>query len=189
MPSRKKSETTVLRIIGGALRGRKLMIPVCEGLRPTHDRIRETLFNWLQPIVIGSHCLDAFAGSGALGFEAVSRGAASAVFVENDAEQAAALLENAETLKIKNKVEVLQGGWPKQKLPADKFNLVFLDPPFGKGWIEVVWERLLSQTCLTDQCWVYVEHGIEEKPSIPDGFSCYRAKQTKQVAYSLWYRA
>ena len=88
MTSSNKAEKTELRIVGGSLRGRKIEVPVRPGLRPTHDRVRETLFNWLQSVIVDANCLDAFAGSGALSFEALSRGAKHSVLVENDRVQA-----------------------------------------------------------------------------------------------------
>lgn len=187
MPSRSKKTNTALRIIGGKLRGRKLSVPVRPGLRPTHDHVRETLFNWLQPVVVDSRCLDAFAGSGALGFEALSRGAASTVLVENDREQAQAIDKNSQALELEN-AHVIQSMWPGVKLPSGQFDIVFLDPPFNSGLIDVVWNELISQNSLAKNCWVYVEHATDETPIIPTGFSCHREKRTKQVVYGTYQR-
>ena len=189
MPSHKKNETTELRIIGGCLRGRKLIVPLQTGLRPTHDRVRETLFNWLQPLVTDSCCLDAFAGSGALGFEAVSRGASSCFFVESGRDQAKSLDKNAQIFGVSDQVEIRYGAWPALKLPPKKFNIVFLDPPFNSGLIDVVWNELLTQGYLADECYVYVEHSVEEEPIIPVGFTCYKSKRTKKVVYTLCKRS
>ena len=186
MPSHKKNETTELRIIGGTLRGRKLIVPVCVGLRPTHDRVRETLFNWLQSVVTDCCCLDAFAGSGALGFEAIARGASSCFFVESGREQARALEKNAQRFEVSDQVQVRHGAWPALKLPPKKFDLVFLDPPFNSGLIDVVWNELLTQGYLAKECYVYIEHSVNEEPVIPAGFSCYKNKRTKQVVYALY---
>ena len=184
MLSTKKIEYTELRIIGGAFRGRKLEVPVCAGLRPTHNRIRETVFNWLQPVILESRCLDAFAGSGALGFEALSRGAAYSFFVENDRIQAQGIEKNAK--KLGTQATIIQSSWPGVKLSSEKFDIVFLDPPFNSGLIDVAWNELLSQHLLADNCWIYLEHSTNEKPVIPAGFDSYRSKQTKQVVYSLY---
>jgi 16S rRNA (guanine966-N2)-methyltransferase len=187
MPSKPPTKNTALRIIGGKWRGRKLTIPVRPGLRPTHDRVRETLFNWLQPVITDSRCLDAFAGSGALGFEALSRGAAQAIFVENDRMQAQAIEKNATELQSIH-AHVIQSTWPGVKLSDEKLDVVFLDPPFHSGLIDVVWNELISQQLLTNTAWVYIEHAADEKPTIPDGFHCHREKQTKQVVYGLFRR-
>lgn len=187
MPSKLKIKKTALRIIGGKWRGRKLTVPVRPSLRPTHDRVRETLFNWLQPVVADSCCLDAFAGSGALGFEALSRGAAQVLFVESDEIQAQAIETNAQELDFTN-WQVITSAWPEVKLPNKKFNLVFLDPPFQSGLIDVVWHELVSKQWLTDDAWVYTEHAVDEKPAVPKGFRCHREKRTKQVVYALFSR-
>lgn len=188
MPSKKPSETTQLRIIGGEHRGRKITVPVCEQLRPTHDRVRETVFNWLQPVISGSYCLDAFAGSGALGFEALSRGAKRAVFVESNATQARAIESNRGQLGFTDSASVVCTSWPGVPL-SDQFDIVFLDPPFDSDLIGPVWQTLIDQNALTENCWVYIEHGIDKKPTIPTGFSCHRSKQTKQVVYALYCRS
>jgi 16S rRNA (guanine966-N2)-methyltransferase len=187
MLSTKKIEYTELRIIGGAFRGKKLEVPVCPGLRPTNNRIRETLFNWLQPLILDSHCLDAFAGSGALGFEALSRGAVHSVFIENNPTQAQGIEKNAK--KLQTQTTIIQSAWPGVKLPNKKFDIVFLDPPFNSGLIDVAWNELLSQNLLADNCWIYLEHSTNEKPTIPASFDSYRSKQTKQVVYSLYTRS
>lgn len=188
MSSPKKNETTSLRVIGGRFRSQKITVPVQPGLRPTHDRVRETLFNWLQPMVWNSSCLDAFSGSGALAFEAVSRGSSQAVLVEQDAVQAKALQKNAENLKIENQVDVINSAWPNIKLTGKTFNLVFLDPPFNSGLIYPTWLQLIDSDVLADECWVYVEYGVDESIAIPEGFECYRSKKTKQVVYELYRR-
>lgn len=126
-----------VRIIGGAWRRRLLKFPDSEGLRPTPDRVRETLFNWLGQELDGWHCLDLFAGSGALGFEAASRGAERVVMIEKAPRVLAALQENAALLDAKGVLEIRRGD-ALQYLAATgaKFDLVFVDPPYHKGWIE-----------------------------------------------------
>jgi 16S rRNA (guanine966-N2)-methyltransferase len=151
-----------VRIIGGQWRRRVLRFPDSEGLRPTPDRVRETLFNWLGQALDGQHCLDLFAGSGALGFEAASRGAARVVMVELGSRVLASLNDNAELLKTTAQVEIRRAD-ALQYLASTtaKFDLIFLDPPYHKGWIP----RLapLLPKVLNEDAAVYVEaeHEIE----------------------------
>jgi 16S rRNA (guanine966-N2)-methyltransferase len=128
-----------------------------EELRPTPDRIRETLFNWLQATIHGANCLDMFAGSGALGIEAVSRGATSSVLIEQDSKTAETLRESLKMLDtdkiIVHQADVLQ--WIKA---ADQiFDIIFLDPPFGKNMIEQSMSLLAESECVSEQTLIYVE--------------------------------
>ena len=145
-----------MRIIGGEFRRRLLKFPDSEGLRPTPDRVRETLFNWLGQELDGWHCLDLFAGSGALGFEAVSRGAAKVVMVEQAPRVLAALHENRELLDKPATLEIIRGD-ALQYLASSKsrFDLIFLDPPYKKGWIPRL-EPLLPGV-LNEDAAIYVE--------------------------------
>jgi len=145
-----------VRIIGGAFRRRVLKFPDSEGLRPTPDRVRETLFNWLGQELDGWHCLDLFAGSGALGFEAASRGAAKVVMVEQSPRVLAALHENRELLDKPAALEIIRGD-ALQYLASSKsrFDLIFLDPPYKKGWIPRL-EPLLPGV-LNEDAAIYVE--------------------------------
>src|SRR3990167_7811014 len=119
-----------VRIIGGKWRSRRITIPSVEGVRPTSDRMRETLFNWLAPVIVDRHCLDLFAGGGALGFEALSRGAASLVMVDQSAAVVDSLREQCRVL-IAEHVQVYCAAAPQQlRQPAIPFDLVFLDPPY-----------------------------------------------------------
>ena len=151
-----------LRIIGGRYRRRVLRFHDSEGLRPTPDRVRETLFNWLGQALDGEHCLDLFAGSGALGFEAASRGAARVVMIEAAAKVLAALNESAKMLGNPPEVEIRRAD-ALQYLSStkSKFDLVFLDPPFKKGWIGCL-EPLLSGVANEDGAiYIEAEHEIE----------------------------
>ncbi len=151
-----------LRIIGGRYRRRVLRFHDSEGLRPTPDRVRETLFNWLGQALDGEHCLDLFAGSGALGFEAASRGAARVVMIEAAAKVLAALNESAKMLGNPPEVEIMRAD-ALQYLSStkSKFDLVFLDPPFKKGWIGCL-EPLLSGVANEDAAiYIEAEHEIE----------------------------
>ena len=149
-----------LRIVGGRFRRRILRFPDSEGLRPTPDRVRETLFNWLGQDLAGQACLDLFAGSGALGFEALSRGAARVVLVEPAAKAVAALHENARMLGNPPGMEIIRGD-ALQYLAStkSKFDLIFLDPPFAKGWIARL-EPLLAGVANEDAA-VYIEAELE----------------------------
>lgn len=159
-PAKKSNHSNVLRIIGGDWRSRKLTFADAPGLRPTPDRIRETLFNWLQGRVYGSRCLDLFAGSGALGFEALSRGASEVVFVEKSKHVAAQLKNNLEILKSTAKVEqkdaldYLDNG-------ALTFDLIFLDPPYRQGLLEKSLEKIMQQQLLHKDSLIYLEHEAE----------------------------
>ncbi|HXE41102.1 MAG TPA: 16S rRNA (guanine(966)-N(2))-methyltransferase RsmD [Azonexus sp.] len=151
-----------VRIIGGQYRRRVLKFPDSEGLRPTPDRVRETLFNWLGQELDGWHCLDLFAGSGALGFEAASRGAARVVMVEQSPKVLAALRENAEILQNPREVEIIRADALQYLTsPKAKFDLIFLDPPYKKGWIPRL-EPLLPGVLNEDGAiYVEAEHEIE----------------------------
>ena len=148
-----------VRIIGGEWRRRVLRFPDAQGLRPTPDRVRETLFNWLGQDLDGLSCLDLFAGSGALGFEAASRGAAKVVMVEHAPKVAAALEENARLLAAGGRLQIVRADAVKfaSSLGPDApgFDVLFLDPPYKKGWIERL-APLLSRL-LADDGMLYVE--------------------------------
>ena len=148
-----------LRIIGGEWRRRVLRFPDAEGLRPTPDRVRETLFNWLGQDLSGLSCLDLFAGSGALGFEAASRGAARVVMVEQSAKAAACLRANAHLLGAQERVEIVQADAVKfassRGAAAPRFDVLFLDPPYNRGWIARLTPMLPS--LLADDGVLYVE--------------------------------
>lgn len=145
-----------MRIVGGQFRRRILKFPESEGLRPTPDRVRETLFNWLGQDLDGWHCLDLFAGSGALGFEAASRGATRVVMVEQAPKVLAALHENREVLNKPAAVEIIRAD-ALQYLASTKtkFDLIFLDPPYKKGWIARL-EPLIPDA-LNEDAAIYVE--------------------------------
>ena len=145
-----------VRIVGGEFRRRVLRFPDSAGLRPTPDRVRETLFNWLGQDLPGWHCLDLFAGSGALGFEAASRGAARVVMVEQAPKVVTALQANHEMLNKPPAVEIVRGDALQYLASMQaKFDLVFLDPPYRKGWIDRLAPRLPA--ILQDDAAIYVE--------------------------------
>ena len=173
-----------VRIIGGSLRGSKLPVPDLPGLRPSGDRARETLFNWLQGEVAGRRAIDLFAGSGALGFEAVSRGASEAWLVERDPRQAQSLADSARRLKV-DAVKVVCAdalAWLRQDGP--RFELAFLDPPFAAA----LWQAAASalQPRLAAQAWVYVEIAQGQAFEPPPGWRLHRQAQSRETRQLLF---
>src|SRR5579872_797480 len=147
----------IIRIIGGKWRGRKLKVPDVLNLRPTPNRVRETLFNWLAPHIVGARCLDVFAGSGALGFEALSRGAAFAVMVDDSLIVTKLLQEELQLFKADN-AEIYRARAPLQlKRPTKPFNVVFLDPPFGENVLLPCCFYLEEQHFLAFDTYIYLE--------------------------------
>ena len=181
-----------LRIIGGEWRGRRLQFPEIEGLRPTPDRVRETLFNWLMPVIAGARCLDLFAGSGALGLEALSRGASRVTFVDQSAAVKRAIADNLALLRCENAsliaadaLQLLKGG-PGDSLP---YNLVFLDPPFRQGLLEACSHELEAKGWLAPQAYLYVEAERElASLPVPASWRLHRHKIAGQVQYALFVR-
>ena len=174
-----------VRIIAGSLRGSKLAVPDRPGLRPSADRVRETLFNWLQPMLPGARVLDLFAGTGALGFEAVSRGAAAATLVERDPGLAEGLRANAQRLKVGNlRVHTADALAWLQSPPSAAYDLVFLDPPFEAGLWEEAARRL--GPWLAPEAWIYVETPAKTAPALPPGWRPHREGQTRDVRYALF---
>ncbi|MEK7191023.1 MAG: 16S rRNA (guanine(966)-N(2))-methyltransferase RsmD [Pseudomonadota bacterium] len=175
-----------LRIIGGQWRGRRLPVPEAPGLRPTPDRVRETLFNWLAPTLPGSICLDLFSGTGALCLEALSRGAAHATLVEQAAPVVETLRRNIETLKAHNAevrradaVEFLQG-------PVTPVDILFLDPPFASDLIGRCAELIEARGWVKPGGLIYIEapHRLMPLP-IPSRWDLIRSKVAGQVGYHL----
>jgi 16S rRNA (guanine966-N2)-methyltransferase len=178
-----------LRIVAGNLRGSKIVVPDRPGLRPTPDRVRETLFNWLAPVIEGARCLDLFAGTGALGIEAISRGAVFCAFVENDRALARAIEENLARLKVENARVVtidaaaMLGGTPQP------FDLVFLDPPFaGELWNETA-RRLEGDGWLAPGAWIYVESPADAELALPPSWQPHREGHAGAVRFALYRRA
>jgi len=177
-----------VRIVGGRWRGTRLEVPDVAGLRPTSDRVRETLFNWLQPVLPGARVLDLFAGTGALGLEAVSRGAASAVLVERDPALAAALTATASRLSGGEVVSVQRGDAVSMAsvLPAGSIDVAFVDPPFAADlWAQAF--AALAPALATD-AWLYVESKAEA-PALPGaGWQLHRELQTREAHCALYRR-
>lgn len=173
-----------VRIIGGSLRGSRLPVPDMPGLRPSGDRARETLFNWLQGELAGRRVLDLFAGSGALGFEAVSRGAAEAWLVERDPRQAQSLSDSARRLKTETVKVVCADGLAWLAQPGPRFDLAFVDPPFAAG----IWQAAATalQPRLSPQAWVYVELAQGRDFEAPAGWRLHREGQSREVRHLLF---
>ena len=175
-----------IRIIGGAWRGRKLTFPARPGLRPTPDRVRETLFNWLQPIIPGARCLDLFAGSGALGWEALSRGAAEVVMVDSDRQVVQNLKESGHQLASQGLTVIRSSALDYLAEPATPFDIVFLDPPFRQGLLADCVRQLESGDWLAPHAWIYLESETDlEELSLPTGWEISRSKHAGQVRYNL----
>ena len=174
-----------LRIIAGRWRGRKLSFAPVPGLRPTSDRVRETLFNWLDPFIQGARCLDLFAGSGALGVEAASRGAAEVVMVDHDAVVVATLREQLQQLGFSGAQLVQQdvNSWLTGK--AEAFDIVFLDPPFRENRLPACIALLEDNGWLAAGTRVYIEAERAYTPELPDSWELYRSKHAGQVGYHL----
>ncbi|MCD9029417.1 16S rRNA (guanine(966)-N(2))-methyltransferase RsmD [Luteimonas sp. BDR2-5] len=183
-----------VRIIGGQWRGTRLDVPDVRGLRPTSDRARETLFNWLQPVLPGARVLDLFAGTGALGLEAVSRGARSALLVERDPALAAALAATAARLPGGEAVEVRRGdalqllaGPAGSTLPGSPpFDIAFVDPPFA----DALWPAVLAAlpAVLQADAWLYLESPAE-RPAVPGpGWQLHRELRARESHNALYRR-
>ena len=185
---RARRKQNQVRIIGGEWRGRKLDFPDAQGLRPTPDRVRETVFNWLLAYLPGARCLDLFAGTGALGFEAVSRGAASATLVERDRSVYHALQQNMLKLEMMDRVRLvhsdaldyLQAGCEQV------FDIIFIDPPYGKGLVARAISLIEQANCLKPGGLIYMERESEAgTDAIPENWLELKHKQAGQVSYYL----
>jgi 16S rRNA (guanine966-N2)-methyltransferase len=177
-----------LRIIGGQWRGRKLSFIPADGLRPTTDRIRETLFNWLAPCLHDARCADLFAGSGALGLEALSRGAAHCDFVDTSSGTLAQIGRHLTQLGASERAQC--HAMPAESFlgtPRPPFDIVFIDPPFDRDLAAPVCNLLAERRLLTANALVYVETGAGEPcPGVPQHWRLHREKSTGGVAYRLF---
>ena len=181
-----------LRIIGGRWRSRQLPVLDLPGLRPTTDRIRETVFNWLQADIAGATCLDLFAGSGALGFEAASRGAQQVLMLELQPEAYKKLCDNKRDLEASNIVCERQDAmqWLNKHCSDDGlFDVVFLDPPYDSGLLAKACLLLEQSGRLSDMAKIYLEHPVEQSlPELPENWQINRGKKAGQVMYYLLQR-
>lgn len=179
-----------LRIIGGQWRGRKLEFPEVDAIRPTPDRVRETVFNWLQHDIADARCLDLFAGSGALGFEALSRGAAHVTFVDREPRIARYLRETLARFQSQGgevqTADAMQ--WLRESSPP--YDVVFLDPPFATNVLTEACKRLESNGWLKPRALIYVESPADAgPPALPNNWETIKSKTAGQVGYHLARRA
>ena len=188
-----KSQENRVRIIGGTHGSRQIRFPQIEGLRPTSDRIRETLFNWLQEDVVNASCLDLYAGSGALGFEAMSRGASSVQFVEINPQAIDALQQNRDLLNL-SAIEITRSSvtsWLSARIESassDKqFDIVFVDPPYSSNSLVAACEHIAEAQLLKSGAKIYLEHN---KPitlsALPEPFKNLKQKKAGNVHYYLF---
>jgi 16S rRNA (guanine966-N2)-methyltransferase len=186
-----KSASGKLRIIGGSLRGSRLAVADMPGLRPTPDRVRETLFNWLAPTIAAARCLDLFAGTGALGIEALSRGAGHVDFLERDPQLAQALRENL--LRLRQTAASVRTadalGALRQSPPTQRYDVVFVDPPFDAN----LWDDTLAQLDASDwlapAALIYLESPAEQPVRVPASWQLHRESLAGAVRYALYRRS
>lgn len=179
------NKTGKLRIIGGDWRGRALHFTAKDGLRPTADRVRETLFNWLAPRIYDAVCLDMFAGSGALGLEALSRGAKRCDFIERDRASAQAITRHLSVLQATPRGRVIQGDALKFQAPHS-YDVVFIDPPFAENLQQQALNWLLNSNMLTSDARIYLECSIQcPEPKLDKRLHLLRSKKAGGVRYQL----
>lgn len=203
--ARQDSERGRVRIIGGRWRRRRLEFPVSPELRPTPDRVRETLFNWLGPFIEGSRCLDLFAGSGALGFEAASRGATKVVMVDHDWRIIQCLRRHARTLAADHievacaeAIDFLRAPGPGIAVGSAKtgshpqnfghaFDIVFLDPPFASNLLGTACHYLQCNRWLRRGSLVYLEaKHTGQRREVPQAWASYRSRRAGRIDYCLF---
>jgi 16S rRNA (guanine966-N2)-methyltransferase len=177
-----------IRIIGGSLRNSRLQVPDLPGLRPTPERVRETLFNWLAPVLAGVHALDLCAGTGALGIEALSRGAASVRFVEQDSRAAQALRDNLVRLKAGEGMVTVADAFAFLGGSPSPFGLVFLDPPFAANLWSALASRLEEGGWLAPHALIYVESPRDHSPVLPAHWALHREGHAGEVRHALYRR-
>jgi len=180
--------TGSVRIVGGRWRGTKLPVLDRPGLRPTSDRVRETLFNWLMPKLPGARVLDLFAGTGALGLEALSRGAGRAVLVEHDRAIIETLRANVARLEAQDIADIVQAdalAWLHAQ-PEGAFDVAFVDPPFDAN----LWGGVLPALvrCLRPDAWLYIEQPLAGEADPPAGWRLHREGRTREVRHALYRR-
>ena len=174
-----------LRIIAGRWRGRRLTFAPVPGLRPTPDRVRETLFNWLSPVIAGKRCLDLYAGSGALGLEAASRGAGEVLLVDSNPTVTGMLQQQVQLLEA-GQVRVLQAdAGVYLRGQSRTWDVVFLDPPFREYHLDGAIGQLEAGGWLSADAWIYLEAERQQTLELPPNWAVHRSKMAGQVAYYL----
>ena len=179
-------KTNNLRIIGGEWRSRRIQFHNSPNIRPTPDRVRETLFNWLSDKVFNACCLDLFAGSGALGFEAASRGASDVVLVDIDAAVVACLEKQKKQLTA-SMIQIIHKDALMYLRQTEKcFDIIFLDPPFNTDLHHKALSIIIRRQLLTESGLIYVETSSHDNLQGLQGFNCFREKIAGQVRYALY---
>jgi len=181
----KQSAVGSIRLIADKHRGRKLPVIMAQGLRPTTDRVKETVFNWLMPYIHNSRCLDCFAGSGSLGFEALSRGASEVTLLELNKQASAQLNQNKVLLNADNLTIHHTDSLSYLKNPSGLYNIVFIDPPFNQGLIEET-VSLINNGWLAEKALIYVEMENQGQFQFPQDWLLLKEKVAGQVAYRLF---
>lgn len=182
-------KTGEVRIIAGQWRGRKLPVLSSQGLRPTGDRVKETLFNWLAPYIVDANCLDCFAGSGSLGFEALSRYAKAVTFIELDRKVAQQIKQNLAKLNGQQNSAVINQNslqFLTQNSDHSRFDIVFIDPPFHFGLAQETIDLLDLNHFLADDALIYVEVEKGKQVNTPENWNLLKEKNTQQVSYRLY---
>ena len=183
------TQSRIIRVIGGSMRGRRWRFPDIPDIRPTPDRVRETLFNWLGTHVPNARCLDLFAGSGALGLESLSRGASGVVFVEQHVAIARALEAVIAEWNVQGAQVVRADAFSYLRGAAQPFDIVFLDPPFAAGLVAPAAAVLEERGWLAPDALIYLESGAREPlPALPQAWEQRKAKQAGEVGYYLYAR-
>ena len=179
----------IVRIISGKYKSRKIIFPDRPGIRPTGNRIRESLFNWIQPDIVNSRCLDLFSGSGALGIEALSRGAKITTFIESDFETANYLEKNLQTLNAANGIVVRADAmrWLESQKNTEPFGFIFLDPPFKNNLLLDCISLLESNYIISDNGTIYIETEADVNlRQLPPTWRLKQKKQAGRVSYCLY---
>lgn len=192
-PKTSRSNSGQLRVIAGNWRGRKLSFPALEGLRPTGDRMRETLFNWLQDDIHDARCLDLFAGSGSLGLEALSRGAQHCTFIDTQAQACQALRANLALLNCQQahieQRDALSWLDSQSGINSEPFNIVFCDPPFALDlWAQTL-TKLTNHSLLAKDALIYLESPRKVAIATAPSWHLQRSKETGQVRFCLFQAA
>ena len=181
-----QSAPQFIKIIGGHWRGTKLRVLLNDTIRPTPARVRETLFNWLQAYIAGSHCLDLFAGSGALGFESISRGAKFTSFVDIDPQVTEILHQQLIQLQSSDGEAICMDGLKYLENCEKKFDIIYIDPPFSMFNLEDVLDNLKASKVVKPGGLVYVESALNELPqNLPIDWKWKRQSKASQVEYGL----
>ena len=186
--SRKPIKGGFIRLISGKWRGKKLPVKDIEGLRPTTDRTKETLFNWLMHDINNATCLDCFSGSGSLAFEALSRFANKVTLLEKDRSVVKQLQENLSVLKVDNaKIIETDSLQYLSKVAVEQYNIIFIDPPFNKGLVQPCCDALQENGYLATDALIYIEKEVELTHLIlPSTWQLLKEKSTGQVSYQLY---